>query len=339
MTRPVPTPLLPVPKLVERPWGGSALKTWGRNSLDSFRIGESWELGAVADCDSVLEGSIFPRLSDAAAFEDGKWLGLKGEGFPLLVKLIDARETLSLQVHPSRDGDGFQAKNECWVVLDAPAGAFLYAGTAIELPKHELMARLKDGDVSVLDKIPVAAGDMVVIPAGTVHAITAGLVIAEVQQASDTTYRLYDWGRVGLDGKPRELHLAQSEACIDPVPNPGLKPTPIAIDPGRELLCATPWFAVSRLRPGKGEAIETVEGFKILMVLEGPVDLSWEGGVKRLERGRTVLLPAGLRAQVAGGLLLEVWEPVWERDILGPVLCTGRTKADALSLTAGTFGD
>jgi mannose-6-phosphate isomerase len=337
VTRPVPAPLFPVPKLVERPWGGSALREWGRNCLDSFRIGESWELGAVADCDSLLEGGLFDRLSDACDFESGHWLGLKGRNFPLLVKLIDARETLSLQVHPSHDGDGFQAKNECWVVLSAPEGAFLYAGTAEDLPKAELMARLKEGDVSVLAKIPVVAGDVVVIPAGTVHAITAGLVIAEIQQSSDTTYRLFDWGRVGLDGKPRELHLAQSESCLNPLPNRGLKPVPIAVDPAREILCATPWFAVSRVRPGTGETIDSGDGFRILMVLEGPVELSWEGGVKLLERGRTVLLPAGMRVKVAGGLLLESWEPSWERDILGPVLCTGRTTQDALTLTAGTF--
>lgn len=337
MTRPVPAPLFPVPKLVERPWGGSALRRWGRNCLESVLVGESWELGTVADCDSVLEGATFARLSEACAFEDGSWLGIKGTSFPLLVKLIDARETLSLQVHPATDGNGFRAKNECWLVLEAPEGAFLYAGTSEDLPRSELVERLERGDVSTLARIPVAAGDVVVIPAGTVHAITAGLVIAEIQQASDTTYRLHDWGRVGLDGKARELHLAQAASCLDPRPNPGLKPEPVAIDPARELLCATPWFALSRLRPGKGEVIETRDGFRILMVLEGPVDLAWNGGAKSLERGRTVLLPAGTRVEAAGGLLLEAWEPVWDRDILGPVLSNGHTRAEALSLAAGTI--
>lgn len=337
MTRIVPTPLFPVPKLVERPWGGTALRDWGRNCPDSFRTGESWELGAVADCDSVFEDSSIGRLSEAAGIEGGRWLGVRDGAFPLLVKLIDARETLSLQVHPSEDGHGFRAKNECWVVLEAPKNAFLYAGTSSDLPRSELVSRLEKGDVSVLAKIPVSPGDVVVIPAGTVHAITAGLVIAEIQQASDTTYRLHDWGRVGLDGAPRELHLSQSESCLDPRPNPGLKPFPLALSPGRELLCATPWFALSRLRPGNGTAIETFEGFRILMVLEDPVDLSWEGGSRRLEKGRTVLLPANLRVEVSGGQLLESWVPDWERDILGPLLATGRTRAEALSLTAGTY--
>ncbi len=337
MTHPVPVPLFPVPKLVERPWGGTALRDWGRNCPDSLRTGESWELGAVADCDSVFEDAPVAHLSEAAGIDGGRWLGVGEGAFPLLVKLIDARETLSLQVHPSTDGPGFRAKNECWVVLEAPANAFLYAGTSGDLPRSELVSRLQAGDVSVLAKIPVSPGDVVVIPAGTVHAITAGLVIAEIQQASDTTYRLYDWGRVGLDGKPRELHLSQSESCLDPIPNPGLKPSPVAVGPGRELLCATPWFALSRLRPATPTTIETRDGFRILMVLEGPVDLSWEGGSRRLEKGRTVLLPANLQVDVAGGTLLESWVPDLERDIVQPVLATGRTRSEALSLTAGTY--
>ncbi len=336
MTRPVSVPLFPVPQLVEVPWGGAALRGWGKKCPEGVRIGESWELGQVAGCDTELEGSEFTRLSQACACNDGVWLGIKGEKFPLLVKLIDARETLSLQVHPSTNGEGFQAKNECWVILSAPPGAFLYAGTSVDLPRDELMARLAKGETDVLAAIPVTTGDTVVIPAGTVHAITAGLVIAEVQQASDTTYRLYDWDRVGLDGKPRQLHLEQARTCVDPRPNPGLKPVPLAIDPARELLCATPWFALSRLRPGKGETIETNEGFRILMVLEGTVEMNWIGGRKFLERGRTVLLPAHQRVQLAGGLVLEVWEPVWDRDILGPVLCTGRSREQAFALSAGS---
>lgn len=315
------------------------MRLWGKDCPDGQKIGESWELGQVSDCDSLLEGGVFSRLSEACAYNEGKWMGLKSPLFPLLVKLIDARETLSLQVHPASDGPGFRSKNECWVVLSAPPGAYLYAGTAHNLPVPELMERLKQGDVDVLDRIPVSVGDVVVIPAGTVHAITGGLLIAEIQQSSDTTYRLYDWGRVGLDGKPRQLHLEQSEACLDPKPNPGLKPIPIPIDPARELLCATPWFALSRLRPGKGEILETGGGFRILMVLEGPVELVWTGGRQILDRGRTVLLPAGTRVEVAGGLILEAWEPSWDRDILGPVLCAGRTRQDALSLSAGTVTD
>lgn len=335
MSSPLPGPLFPVPRLVERPWGGTALRRWGRACVEGSKIGESWELGEVADFDSRLEGSGFSSLSEAVELDGGHWLGSVGSAFPLLIKLIDARETLSIQVHPAQDGPGFQAKNECWVVLEAPAGAHLYAGTETELPADELVSQVGSGDLSGLRKLPVFVGDTVMIPAGTIHAITAGLVLVEVQQSSDTTYRLYDWGRVGTDGNPRQLHLEAARACLDPRPNPRLKPVPVGVDPCRELLCATPWFAVARMRPGKGERLETRDRFMVLVVLEGPVDLVWHGGHKVLEKGRTVLVPRGLRFEVAGGLLLEIWVPDWDRDILGPVLAAGHSREAANQLSAG----
>ncbi|MBK8802661.1 MAG: class I mannose-6-phosphate isomerase [Fibrobacteres bacterium] len=252
-----------------------------------------------------------------------------------MVKLMDARETLSIQVHPAVASPDAQPKNECWIVLDAPAGAYLLAGTTIKLDPAELVSRIGVGETDLLAKIPVKAGDAVMIPAGTVHAITGGLLIAEVQQASDTTYRLYDWGRVGLDGTPRELHLEQAIACLDPVPNPGLKPVPVAIDGSSEILCACPWFAVKRIRPGTGERIKAHDGFRILLVQEGLVDLSWEGGRKSLERGRVVLLPPHASVQIAGGLVLETWVPSWDRDVLGPVLSAGHSREMANQLSAG----
>jgi len=335
MSLPQPGPLFPVPRLMERPWGGTALRRWGRACVEGARIGESWELGQVGGFDSPLEGTGLSSLSEAMALDGGRWLGSARPSFPLLVKLIDAHETLSVQVHPAHDGPGFFAKNECWVVLEAPPDAFLYAGTEAELPPDELLARVGAGDLSPLRKLPVGVGDTVMIPAGTLHAITAGLVLVEVQQASDTTYRIYDWGRVGADGMPRELHLQDARSCLDPRPNPGLKPIPVGVDPGRELLCATPWFALARMRPGKGERLETRDGFVVLLVLEGPVDLIWRGGRKALEKGRTVLVPRGIQYEVAGGLLLEIRVPNWDRDILGPILAAGHGRDAANQLSAG----
>jgi mannose-6-phosphate isomerase len=331
-----PAPLFPVPRLVERPWGGSALRAWGRSCPDDSRIGESWELGSVPGFDSSFEGDSFPLLSQAVAYRDGMWLGTSAGGFPLLVKLIDARETLSLQVHPAHDGPGFRAKSECWVVLEASAGAFVYAGVVPGLSAGDLFDRLEAGDVSVLRRIPVSVGDVVVVPGGTVHAITAGLVLAEVQQSSDTTYRLHDWGRLGLDGVPRQLHLEEARSCVDLRPNDGLKPRPVALDAGTELLCATPWFALRRRRPGPRQVLPPGDGFRILLALEDPVELSWDGGRRTLERGRTVLVPRGLEVELVGGLVLEAWMPDWNRDILEPVLAAGHSRGDACQLSAGT---
>ncbi|HNY31817.1 MAG TPA: class I mannose-6-phosphate isomerase [Fibrobacteria bacterium] len=331
----VSVPLFPVPRLMERPWGGSGLRAWGRPCLEGVRIGESWELGCFPGFDSSLEGTSHTLLSQAMVAGNDPWPGCAHGVFPLLVKLIDARETLSIQVHPSVASADAAPKNECWLVLEAPKGGFLYAGTTRKLDSSELVSRLGAGDTEVLARIPVKTGDVVMIPAGTIHAITAGLVVAEVQQASDTTYRLWDWGRTGLDGKPRELHLDLAKSCLDPAPNPGLKPVPVAIDGFSELLCATPWFALKRIRPGTGERIEGHDGFRILMVLEGPMDLSWEGGRKSLERGRFVILPPHAKVRIAGGLALETWVPNWDRDVLGPVLSAGHSREMAYQLSAG----
>lgn len=332
-----PQPLFAIPQLVDRPWGGSALSRWGRDLPPDARCGESWDLAAVAGLDSVLEGSPWRTLSRTAAAEEGAWLGVSGGVFPLLVKLIDARETLSVQVHPSTSGAGFAPKNECWVVLEAGPEAFLYAGTRKNLPAGELVERLNAGDLDVLQKIPVTVGDVVVIPAGTIHAITGGLLVAEIQQSSDTTYRVYDWGRVGADGKPRQLHLTESVECLSPTPRSDLKPEPVAVAQGRELLCATPWFALERLRPASGVVLPAREGFQILQVLESPATLRWSEGERKLERGACVLLPSDLPVTVCGGTWLRSFAPDLEREIVAPVLAAGGSREAAMALTAGTF--
>lgn len=333
-----PSPLFPTPLLVERPWGGTSLAHWGRPVPRDAKIGESWEIGQVGDCDTPLEHPELARLSQAAAAMDGAFLGCPQGVFPLLVKLIDARETLSVQVHPACPGPGGAfPKNECWVVLEAPPGAFLYAGTTRELPASELVAALNSGDTDLLQRVPVARGDVVVIPAGTVHAITAGLVVAEIQQSSDTTYRVHDWGRVGLDGKPRELHLEQSVACLDPRPRTDLKPVPFSVAPGRELLCATPWFALERIRATTSTALRPRAGFQILQVLEGEGELRWDGGPRSFGPGGCALLPAGLEAELRGGTWLRSFVPDYASEIETPVLDAGGTRDRARSLTAGTF--
>lgn len=332
-----PVPLFPAPQLVERPWGGSALSRWGRAVSSDERIGESWDLASVAGLDSLLEGSPWHSLSRTAAAEEGAWLGVSGGIFPLLVKLIDARETLSVQVHPSTPGEGFAPKNECWVVLEAGPDAFLYAGTRVHLPAGELVERLNAGDLDVLQKIPVRVGDVVVIPAGTIHAITGGLLVAEIQQSSDTTYRVYDWGRVDGDGKPRRLHLTESVECLSPTPRSDLKPASVTVAQGRELLCATPWFALERLRPGAGVALPAREGFQILQVLEAPATLRWAEGERKLDRGACVLLPSDLPVTVCGGTWLRSFVPDLERDIVAPVVASGASREAAMALTADTF--
>jgi mannose-6-phosphate isomerase len=187
-------------------------------------IGESWEI-------SDRPGDVSVIANGPLAGRDLRWLMEHhqrdvlgdarpvGRRFPLLVKILDARERLSLQVHPpaQKAADlGGEPKTEMWYVTQANPEAELYVGLKRGVTRAEFEKRIQTGDVAgCFHRLPVKAGDAMFLPSGRVHAIGAGLVVFEIQQNSDTTYRVFDWNRVGLDGKPRELHVAQSLASID----------------------------------------------------------------------------------------------------------------------------
>jgi len=218
-------PLLFHPVLMERVWGGRRLHTVCRRNLTSVEPhGESWEI-----CDRFEEQSIIrngdlsgARLQVAlsewgtdaffgTAYSDRKRL-------PLLYKILDASELLSVQVHPHRTRfePGEEVKTECWYVAEADEGAYLYAGFSRATNKEELLAALKGKNIpSLLRKIMTKTNDMVFIPSGRIHTIGPGNLIIEIQENSDTTYRVYDWDRTGLDDKPRQLHLKESLRSID----------------------------------------------------------------------------------------------------------------------------
>jgi mannose-6-phosphate isomerase len=218
-------PLTFRPIFKERVWGGRSLETlYGKTLPPGLRIGESWEISdRPGDVSVIANGSL--------AGKDLRWLMEQHERdllgaanpqngrFPLLVKLLDAQDKLSLQVHPpaQRAAElGGEPKTEMWYIAQAGAGAELYAGLKRGITRAVFETRIHTGDVAgCFHRIPVKAGDAMFLPSGRVHAIGAGLVIFEIQQNSDTTYRVFDWNRVGLDGKPRELHVAQSLASID----------------------------------------------------------------------------------------------------------------------------
>lgn len=218
-------PLIFQPIFKERVWGGRALERLYHKPLPpKVPIGESWEIS--------------DRPGDASVIADGPWAGtdlrwlmenreqeLLGDAksangrFPLLIKILDAQEKLSLQVHPPPHkavGLHGEPKTEAWYIADAAPGAELYVGLKRGVTRAEFERKVQSGDVTeCFHRVPVKAGDTMFLPSGRVHAIGAGLVIFEIQQNSDTTYRVFDWNRVGLDGKPRELHIDQSLASID----------------------------------------------------------------------------------------------------------------------------
>ena len=209
----------------DRIWGGRELERLYAKKIPAGQIGEAWEISdRPGDASVITNGPL--------AGKDLRWLmenhsaEILGEAkpaaagrFPLLCKILDAREKLSLQVHPPASQAAElkgEPKTEMWFIADAAPDASLYVGLKRGVTRAEFERKISDGSVAdCFHRIPVKAGDTMFLPSGRVHAIGDGLVIFEIQQNSDTTYRVFDWNRVGLDGQPRELHIAQSLASID----------------------------------------------------------------------------------------------------------------------------
>ncbi|MCR4612630.1 MAG: class I mannose-6-phosphate isomerase [Bacteroidaceae bacterium] len=220
-------PLLFEQNLFEKVWGGRRLKPLKGLPADDEPIGESWEVSAVEGKESVvsngpLRGKTLRKLTTdyGADLLGRKVQEMYGDRFPLLIKLIDAEKDLSVQVHPDNDlamqRHQSLGKTEMWFVMDATETAFLYSGFKSRINKEEYKRRVEDGSITdVLQRHEVKRGDVFFLPAGRIHAIGGGTMVAEVQQSSDVTYRIFDYNRPGLDGRPRELHTELAEDAID----------------------------------------------------------------------------------------------------------------------------
>ncbi len=314
---PIDRPLEFEPHYVEKPWGGGRLgRILGRTLPPGTRIGESWEISGHPGRVSRLPSG--PALDEilvevAEAVVGRPWAA--GDPFPLLFKFLDAGENLSVQVHPGAPtAGGGLPKDEAWYILDAEPGAVLYLGFGRDVSAEEVRARAADGTLpEVLRAIEPRPGDFFHVSPGTVHAIGAGVVLAEIQQVSDTTYRLYDWGRTDREGRPRALHLEESirHSHLSPEDAARYSPRPRPV-PGGERLLEGANFRVDRLRPG-GRRVSLVGSgrFRILTVLAGRGRLSWAAGDVEISAGRTLLLPAILgevELRDDGGLLALAFE-------------------------------
>lgn len=295
-------PLLFEPIMSPRPWGGDSLhQLFGKPIIPGETIGESWEIYSTSViANGALKGrtlaDVLKEYGDALAPHDG------GD-FPLLVKLLDAREWLSVQVHPD-DAKAKQlegqprGKTECWYVLHAEPDSKLAFGTVRPMTADEFRAAVQNGKAEdVISYVPVKAGDFLYVEAGTMHALGPGLVIYELQQSSDTTYRVYDWGRVGKDGKPRELHLEKALKVAEFAPNDDpLIHYEIHHDPfGNEVaeLIRGPFFSLDRICLHEEEtAFDTNGTCRLITVIDGSMRLN----DITLEKGHSVLLPASLGA-------------------------------------------
>lgn len=296
-TRPgLDQPLTFAPILKERIWGGRRLaELYGKPLPPGAPIGESWELvdrehdQSVVD-DGPLAGTTLNALWNEHREEVFGAAGRASDDdrFPLLVKLLDARETLSLQVHPPprvAPALGGEPKSEVWLITDADPGAHLFAGLRAGVDRDAFERQLRGGDdvSDLLHRLPVRAGDALVVPSGRVHAIGAGSVLLEVQQRSDTTYRVHDFGRLGLDGKPRDLHVDASLQCID------FADTEPALVPPGDVITDWEHFTLVRRRVDGPTPLFDDDEAAVVTVLEGEAGTSG----RRFAAGRTLLWPAG----------------------------------------------
>ncbi len=307
-----PYPLLLEPILKAKVWGGQRLAAYGKTLPRGVAVGESWEVadlgatmpsggGGDAARSVITNGPLAGHtLNDAL----GEWgAGLVGEqwseidDFPLLVKLIDAREHLSVQVHPTAlyaaTHPDAHVKTESWFVIDAEPGAELYLGLAADVGEADLAAAVSSGRVpDVLRAVPAIPGECHHLPSGTVHALGAGILVAEVQSPSDTTFRLYDWtdeyGR-----QPRELHVdaALDSFLMDPPPPPCRAPT------GADMaeLVATDRYVLRCARDLPAVALQP-ETCTVVMTIDGETSVDHAGSLIALTRGSTTIIPAGIAA-------------------------------------------
>ena len=296
MMRPEPEVMLPAYRHgAQTPWGGDGLgRVYGKDIPDE-RTGESLEVSVIPGLNSRLRdgeelGAWLRRWGTAAAGSDYP------DEFPLLLKLIDARDTLSVQVHPddayARRVENKLGKTEAWVILHAEKDSFLVYGTVPGTGKEALKAASREGKAveKLLRRVPVHEGEVYYIPSGTVHAIGAGLTLYEIQQSSDVTYRFYDWDRRDAAGRQRELHLEKAlDVAVLDFRRTAVREEQLA--PGRFLLLREKYFSLERMENGEFRLERDPRRFRILTALR-PCRLAWETGEMPLPAGRTALLPA-----------------------------------------------
>ena len=330
-------PLLFEPILKERVWGGRALETrFGRRLPKGLKVGESWELvDRPPDTSVVRNGPLAGRTLHELCHAHGRQLlGQNApcpDHFPLIIKLLDPNDRLSVQVHPTaayvaRHPEAQSTKNEAWYVVDVKPGAAIIHGLEPGATLADLRQNLPHGDIApLLRHVPVRAGEIHYIPSGLIHALLPGSLVVEIQQNSDTTFRLYDWGRLGLDGRPRTLHVTEAletaeTFLADPAlarsKNLGARYLSDGVELAGGLEC--PSFRTEELALKAGQTVVPLDpaSLTVFVAVTGAVTVSCPEGFAvetRVGEGETALVPAGLSAaqvrSVVGALLLKTTIP------------------------------
>lgn len=289
-------PITFAPLPMERVWGGRAFENLGKPLPDGVPIGELWEIVDRPEARSlVASGCRAGRslhdlwTSERVPVFGPAYANHPSPVFPLLVKLLDASDTLSVQVHPPLDKAaslGGEPKTEMWYFLESRPGALIHAGLKRGTSRADFEKALEAGDCAgCLHTVTVHGGESIFIPSGRLHAIGAGNLIVEIQQNSDTTYRVFDWNRTGLDGKPRELHIPESLASIDFADfEPSVTAATAAV------LADCPFFRVEKTRLSGPRDVRPSGGFAIVVPVEGSVACAG----RIFGKGAFFLIPASM---------------------------------------------
>lgn len=281
------------------PWGGEKLRTVYGKPITDVPTGESLEVSCIPGLESTDDTGV--KLPELIARYGARFAGRYATGaFPLLLKLIDASESLSVQVHPddayaAANENGKLGKTEAWLILDAPKGSQLVYGIQPGTNLDGLRTACEAGAAvePLLRRVNVKPGDVCFIPAGCVHAIGAGIMLYEIQQSSDVTYRFYDWDRVDKNGNRRELHLQKALDVTDL--SFSLNPVPTPEAPMARVLDET-YFTLDLMNVQGRCSLPAVQDFGLLTALEGGLALGWQGGEMQLHKGESLFIPAAAPA-------------------------------------------
>ena len=303
-------PLLFEPNLHPVVWGGNQLRPYKGLDPTDDPIGESWEVSAVPSSTSIICNGEWKGRDLITVINEypeeilGKTVNEKYHGqLPLLVKFIDAKKDLSIQVHPNDEmamrEHGKMGKSEMWYIIKAEPGAHLYAGFKQEITPYEYQKRVEDGSITeVLADHQVKAGDVFYLPAGRVHAICGGILLAEVQQSSDVTYRIYDYNRPGMDDKPRELHTELAAKALDYNVEDNYRTDYTETSNKAVQIIDSPYFSVRVMDVSKPfhRDLKKYDSFIITMCIEGDCIIQVRSTDEKvlLKHGNSALIPAAI---------------------------------------------
>lgn len=285
-------------------WGGVRIRDdLHKDTGDLTKIAESWEVSTHPNGQSIVDsgdcaGKTLSELFDTIGWEYAGEYAKKHRRLPIMVKYIDAHENLSIQVHPgeryARKHENDGGKNEMWYILEADEGAYVYLGFNRDVTKQEVRTAVRNGTIeTLLNKVEVSKGDVFYIPAGTVHAIGAGCLICEIQQTSDATYRLYDYGRIDENGKPRTLHIKKAMDVLNyrRMPVPTTRGIASVRKKAKKMLGVIGELSVTEYNAtGKYTLFSPMTSFGVALVLEGEGEMEGKEGSTHVQQGECWLL-------------------------------------------------